>query len=528
MKKILNLINLEFKMNRKSEKSIINILSIVFTCLLIFGVSSFLSYYCLQAFDVFGDMFMLKNELSLIVLLLEMILFFYALSMQIKTIYLFKNKEIILYLPIDKKDIYLAKMIYSFIIVEIINLLISVPALVLFGLFNALGIKFYIVAFGLILLMPILPFALASLVSLPIVFVLNYLKNKNILKLILTIIAYVALLCFYMQIVFEIASIVLLKTNSKTNLFVSLLNFCGLKFVPSFWAAEILLGGNWVASLLLFVFVGVVFLAFGLILNMLIYNKILVSTFIEKISSKTIKTKSKKMGVFRTYFSLEMKEIFRKSNQLFVYVGMSCAMPFMVVFCNKFITEFATAEIGGVIRIGVTLFVVMMFVSIITSPVATLISKEGNSFWILKTNPNGIGFPLLAKTLVGFCFSGTSLVLTIVLACLLKQISWSYGLLICAIALMFIVLLIAAGLILNLSMPNMFNSYKEKTSNVLILLVFGLVCSIAAGMFAIIKSFELSAITILLICFASVSVLAIIAVVILFVSFKSLYERMEV
>lgn len=529
MQKISHLLKLEFMMDRNvGDKRTKKIVSQVLSYFLVAVFSTLLSLFFVYAFKIIGNDSLVVGQLSFVLIVLMIVLFFFSLSLLLKRVFFFKKKETLSYVPVKKTQIYFAKVIYCFVKTEFLNVVLTLPAIFSFLAIYGFSVEFYFIGLGVLLLVPLFPFALANLILIPTMYVLNFFKDKNILSLIFTILVVLVMFYFYMQIVFEIAEILLSKNGVVANLLDRVIEFCEIKFVPSCMVASVILKVSSLKNLLIFLGLTAGLSLLGILVGALSYKSIFVASLSQKTSSKIIKTKSKKKNSFMAYFFLELKELFRNSNMLFSYVGMSVAMPFMVVYCNKFIIDFAVEKIGNGIITGTTLFVVMLFVSIICSPVSLFISKEGDRFWILKTNPNGIKLPLFAKSLVGVCFAGCSLVVTILIVCLAGHISWTCGALIFAIGFIYIFALVSFGLICNLSMPNIFYSEKENTSNMLIMLLFGFVVSTSLGMFAIIKSFSMATNTILLIGLGVVSLLAIVGTVVLLTQYKRLYAKMEV
>lgn len=528
MQNVSHLLKLEFMMDRNvGDKPRKRIASQLLTYFLVAVFSTLLSLFFVFAFKIIGDDSMILGQLSFVLIVVMIVLFFFSLSLLLKRVFLFKKKETLSFVPVKKTQIYFAKLIYCFIKTELLNIVLTLPAIVSFLAVGGYSAKFYFIALGILLLIPICPFALANLILIPTMYVLNFFKDKNILSLIFTIVIVLVLFYFYMEIVFEIAEILLSQNGIVANLFERVIEFCENKFVPSFIVSCVILNVSPFENLLIFLGVSLGVLAVGVLIGSLSYKSIFISSLTQKTSSKIIKTKSRKKNSFMAYFFLEMKELFRNSNMLFTYVGMSVAMPFMVVYCNKFIVDFAVEKIGTGIITGTTLFVVLLFVSIICSPVSLFISKEGDRFWILKTNPNGIKLPLFAKSLVGVCFAGGSLVVTILTVCIAGHISWTSGALVFAIGFVYIFALVSFGLICNLSMPNIFYAEKENTSNMLIMLMFGFVVSTALGVFSIIKSFTMATNTILLIGLGVVSLIAIVGMIVLLTQYKRLYAKME-
>lgn len=528
MQNVFKLIKLEFKLDRKTDKKSKNAANFWLSFFFSFLVAVFLSVGIVGCLTLFSGEKNALGELSFIVLAIMVVLFSYSLSILLKSMFLFKQKEILAYLPIDKKEIYLAKLCACFIKTAILNFAVSLPSFAAFGIINGEGLYYYFTSIAFILFLPIIPFGLAGIISVPFTYICNFLKNKPILRLFAVIAVVLAVLYFYTALLFDLANIWLLKDSSSDNLISSVVNFCANGFLPSSWVSCTLLKQNAAINVLLFASCIIAVSAISLVLGIFTYESVFNNTLTEKNLAKTIKTKTKAKNVFSAYFCFEIKDLFRKPGLLFTYVGMAVIMPFMVYFCDKFIIRFAVEKMGSTIVVGVTLLVVLIFVSIICSPSASLISKEGDGFWILKTNPNGIGLPLLAKALVTVCFCGGSLLVTMGVVCAFGMIEVAAGAQIFCIALIYVVALISFGLLLNLARPNVFYAEKENVSNVSAHLCTGLICSLVISVFAIIESFSFSVQTVLLYCLAAVGVIAAVCVALLILLNKRLYAKMEV
>ncbi len=524
---VFSIIKLEFLLNRKSDVKWKNTAAFCLTLFAVFLASVFLSAAVISCLTFFGGGTSAFGQLAVIALIITVVLFSYSLTLQVKSIFLFKQKEITAYLPISKKEIYVAKFCACLIKTVVLNFVITLPSLIIFGLVNGYGVLFYLTAFAVMLFMPLIPFCLAGILAVPFVYVYNFLKNKPIIKLFVIIAVMIAVLYFYMSLLFDIANVWLLKDSSAGNIIYSVAEFCQKSFLPNSWVAGIMLKIKVKTNLLPFASVSIGMLVLVLLIGTFTYKKIFNDALVEKNLAKTIITKNKAKSVFAAYFNFEIKDLFRRADLLFTCVGMAIVMPFMVYFCDKFIVQFAVEKLGDTIVTGVTLLVILIFVSIICSPSASLISKEGNGFWILKTNPNGIGLPLLAKALVTVCFAGGSLLITTCVVCFSGIIDFITGIAIFGIAFIYIVALICLGLFLNLANPNVFYEYKENVSNVSTHLLISLVFSLLISIFAIIKSFDLPVQTILTYCLIAVSAIAAICVVLLVLTYKRLYVRME-
>lgn len=527
MENIKSLLKLEFKINRKNGEKIKNTISSILFAILTICLMGVISYFVITSLFLVGGSNK-KGLFSFIILALQVIIFFYTISNQLKIMFLYKDKVTLSYIPVSKWQIYMAKYIYCLIQTYLVNFLICLPVMISLCFVFSLQMIGYFISIFIVLILPLLPYALATLCVTPLMFVYNWLKNKNALKLIISVVLTVVGFYFYMQIVFNVATLTLLKDVPTTNLIDIITSFCSTNYLPSTWFANILFNYNVWFYIIIVLILSVMLNAIGALLGATSYLNIFNRALVEKDFSKHIVTKSKPRQVFWAYFITEFKDLFRNSNYSFTYFGMTVAMPIMVWYCNKFILDFATEKIGENIVLGTTLLVIFIFVSIICSPTAMFISKEGDNFWILKSNPRGITLPLFAKSLIGVLSSFVAVVASIVAICASGFVPWVMGLIILGLAIVYIFGLVAMGLILNLYRPNIFYLNHENNSNMLIHMIVSFILSMIIGIMSIILSFSIDILLLSLLCLIVVLLFTIVNVVLLLTQYKKLYARMEV
>jgi len=525
---IKTLLKLEFTLNKnlnanKQKKNKLFFFSYVFT----FVFMLLISFVFLGGFYFIGGEDKL-GQLSLFITIMQVILFFYALSNILKRIFNSKDKPLLAYLPVSKWHIYMAKSIYILFKTYILNFTIFLPTLIIFAILYKMNVTFYLLTIFVILFLPLLPFGLALIVSTPMMYVQNWLKNKNVLNLILSIILTVIGFYFYSKVIFAIADIVFLEKVDSGNLLINIANVFTSIYFPSTWFANVLLIKNILFSLLAILLFSILTFVGGYALGSLSYNKIFNDYMVQKTYARHIKTTNKVKKPFLAFFLMEFKELFRSSAYSYTYFGMAVAMPIMVWICNKFMLSFAVERIGENMVFGTTLLVVLVFISMICSPTASFISKEGESFWIIKTNPKGITTPLFAKSLVGVLASTFALISTFIILIAFRFITVVYGVVILAIAILYMIGLIALGLFINLLKPNLFKGNQENNFNMVILLLISFVISIALGVVAIILTFGYSITLAITTCMLSVVVFAIAMLILLLTTYSKLYRRIEV
>jgi len=525
---IKTLFKLEFTLNRnandnkRKKNKALYFLSYAgsFVFMLFFAAIFMIAFYFIGSGDI-------KGELSLFITVMQVIVFFSALSGIIKKAFQSKDKVLLSNLPVAKWEIYTAKILMVFLNTFLMSISFNLPVFIMFGILFSMSWHYYLISLIAVLVLPLIPFGLALIVATPIMYAQNWLKNRNIINLILSILVTVVGFYLYSKVVFSIAETIFLEKESSGNLLIDIANvFLSMAF-PSTWLANIVLLEDMLLSIFLVLLSTAAVVVLGYVLGAVSYKNIFTNYLIEKSYARYLETKNKIKKPFSAFFIMEFKELFRSSNYSYTYFGMAVAMPIMVYICNQFIIDFAVERIGEAIIFGTTLLVVLVFISMICSPTASFISKEGDSFWIIKTNPHGIAIPLFAKSLVGVMAAGFAMLTTLIVLIAFKFVWLPYALIIFAIAIIYMLGLIALGLLINLAKPNLFKGNQENPSNMLALLSISFVLSLAMGILCIVFTFTAGMEAAMIICLLIAIGFSAITIPTLFLTYAKLYRRIE-
>lgn len=179
---------------------------------------------------------------------------------------------------------------------------------------------------------------------------------------------------------------------------------------------------------------------------------------------------------------------------------MACAAPVMVFFCNRLAASMGTESVGASIMPGLTLMVIVIFVTIIVSFASTCISREGNCFYHTKIIPVSYTNQILVKFLL-YSMTGT---LSVALSCAVSggyYTSEAGGHLLTPLD-VGAIFGIAEMLVLSLTCLSMIADIKSPTfnvsgdgelvaanKNVALALIVGIVTAIAYGLFTMLFSF---------------------------------------
>lgn len=324
----------------------------------------------------------------------------------IKNLYMNGDNELLLRFPVSGTEIFVSKSIYCFLHNLIVCFALMLPFYITFGVETKAVVGDYFSYIAVILFSSLLPYFVANVIAVPVMKVMNYVKNQFLLVLILTIIAVCGLFVLYMS---ALSNIVDYLMESNKNIFSADVVEMYRKFAahayPFNWYAYLINGKKYAGMTsggmaLNFLYVFLVNAAFGVsaffVSTRAYYKTILYGIETEKTSFKK-KIKNKPRNQFHAMLHKEFYLILRSFNYSFQYLAMACAAPFMVFLCNRLAANMGTKSVGAGIMPGLTLMVIIIFVTIIVSFASTSISREGNCFYFTKIIPVSYTKQVLTK-----------------------------------------------------------------------------------------------------------------------------------
>ena len=112
-----------------------------------------------------------------------------AIGNVVKNLYMSGDNELLLRFPVSGTEILIAKSLYCFIHNVIINAMLTLPFYIIFGIVTSAGAGFYFASLGIMILGVFVPYFIANLLAIPVMFVVNLVKNQFLLVLIFLIAA---------------------------------------------------------------------------------------------------------------------------------------------------------------------------------------------------------------------------------------------------------------------------------------------------------------------------------------------------
>lgn len=345
-----------------------------------------------------------------------------AIGNVVKNLYLSGDNELLLRFPVNGREILISKSIYCFLHNVVINLLIMIPVCVIYGVVSSAPVGYYFVAIAVTLLAIPLPYAIANLLAIPVMMIMNLVKNQFLLVLILLIAAICGVFILYMTALSGVLEYMRDESESMFSPAVMDIfrNFADSAY-PFRWYALLL--GGWFSGygsqaaglsfLYLFLITAALCVGAYFVTSRTYYQIILNGIETEKVSFQK-KIPNIKRSVFGTLLHREFFLILRSFNYSFQYLAMAVAAPVMVYYCNDLAATMGKNTVGAAIVPGLTLLVIIIFSAIIVSFASTSISREGNAFYHTKIVPVSYTTQILAKLFLYGAVGTASVVLSTV------------------------------------------------------------------------------------------------------------------
>lgn len=403
------LFKLEF-LNKKSQRSAKK--SVARSILKVFGYVFFISFLCLilsilsnSLISTFKQVDMQNEILVFYILFIQILIIIFSIGKVVKTLYNQIDYNKLLHMPIKPSVLFITKSLYLFLSNFVISAVLTLPFLICFGVKTMQGMMYYIMLIPSLIFIPLIPFVVSMLLSLPFSRLSSLLRNKFLFTLILYIIALGIGFTAYYFLIMNLVTLFNAGDNVSSVLSADLVN--GLKsFANAMFLQQLfkyMLIGSGVKAVQ----------SFAILFSILFVSCFIIVMFAKKKYGKVIKTliemqvncfkkevpikeRSPKMA----FFVKELLVIFRSQNYSFQYITIAVTTPLMVYFSNLIVASIGVSKIGKQILPGISVLVLIMFLAMATSFSASTITREGDKFIYTKLFPVKYSQQITMKFLV--------------------------------------------------------------------------------------------------------------------------------
>ncbi|MFA7367697.1 MAG: hypothetical protein WC008_05245, partial [Bacilli bacterium] len=358
----------------------------------------------------------------------------------IKQLYQSKDNNIYLKLPIEKEKIFLSKIIYLYLKQVVIALVFLFITAGIYGLVESDITFFYylrLVVIGFIV--PFLSLALASLLSMPVSYLLGFVKKSKLLLIASLTVVIGTFFLVYMQFINVVLSFINLTSGSSSPvidpLIINNLKETVNKLYLSSVFYNLLMNESFLISILIIIVIIGILMVGSFYLLKFFYFKALnkENERIDVEIKKEIKQSKPSMAVFKK----ELKTLTRNPDYAFQAIILNILMPIFIFLTIRLTYKAGEATVGKEIVPGITLLTILVFILLTNSFQGMILSREKDAHYLTKIIPVKMSKQIFAKISFGYILNLIMLVATTILITSVGYISLMEGMIVLVLSLIF-------------------------------------------------------------------------------------------
>lgn len=328
-------------------------------------------------------------------------------SQLMNSLYESKENQILMSFPVTDNDIFISKLIVSYLRELLRSLNFIIPLLIGVGIIKDMGFSYYL---GVIVLMFVLPFlatTISSLISIQLTFFKNLFKRYSFLPVILGSVVFVALyllVSYGLSFLLDQIRIVQLYHSFTNNLYDTMMAISNYATIYKV-AGYILYGQNLGLWYPVFLITPVVLFVIVYLLIKPLYFKLASLTFEEARSKKRKAQNEKSNNLFIAFFKKELIVSFRSFGDTLSHYSLLLMMPFVMLIINSIYMRMNRSLNGNTYVLVFNIIITLLIATSSNTASATAISGEGQEFVLLKTAPSDTKTIAWAKILFNILIS---------------------------------------------------------------------------------------------------------------------------
>lgn len=450
-----------------------------------FGALTILAYYVLYVLFLTRSSIQAginEQVLYLFIAMGQFVVLFFGAFVAMNYLYFSRDNALLMSLPISEKTIFLAKLAMVYFANFVISLLFIVPSLTTYGVVSiAMGVPlnatfFILIALGVIVF-PAVPLLLVSLISLPLMYLVAFLRKRALSNAIAITIVIVLVMTLYFAIIGGFANLSEEMEDGVIILPAQIVNLVNLiKRITIFNKpfVEAMLGKKTALNLLIYLGEILVLAAVNLLLSAVLYRKG-ISVIVEGEGKTSALKKNKELvytsaGLKTSFLKKEIKTLFNTPTLLvnsFMGVILCPIMIYFLVGTGAISSISESPQRAEIYAIGFVSYLVSLMVGATNQIAMVGISREGKNLFALKALP--LSAEMLVRTKLYFA-STVNIVTILVVTILYALVSPTHNILaalgVAAVAFTSGFGINCLGLYNDLKTPNLkWNNITELTRN---------------------------------------------------------------
>ena len=328
-----------------------------------------------------------------------------------QTLYMTADNKVLLTLPVSSTQVYISKLILYYIFELKKNITLTLPIFIAYGMINGAVWYYYPWLLFCFMFVSLVPVAIAAIVSIPALFVWQFVKRLKWLQAILTLGAASLITWVIIKVIALIPSNINImgQWGSITMGIQNFLNFTARIFAPYYYLTLMIVGGTLrIGAKLIqgdtFMYWAIMFagVAVLLCLSFLSAKPLFVKMASRQFEfeKRTMKPRKNKVHARRASpFFESMKMDLRDSNFIIGSFIQLVLPAIATLFLNKLYAAMNTNFSGQIMTKAFNFLVMLVMTLAFNNAYASIYSKEGAARNILKTRPQKPIYTLVGRIL---------------------------------------------------------------------------------------------------------------------------------
>lgn len=381
-----------------------------------------------------------------------------AVGMQIRRLYKPGDLLIAARFPLTPFQLFVGGLLLNYIDLSIYSTILLLPVMIVFGIAMQCFTALYVLGILLgILLLPMIPFALSVLIAIPVVYATTFLERYNIVRLILFIVFLVGCFLLYDYILTILARFFIHRNweTGTLEIWDKLLAGLDSYYNPAYYLGNVMFFERFWIGFDSLIGASIVLMAIGIALAKVTCDKLRRKALEGGFGTYQKRTAIDGYGSARAIFRFSFKKILQDRAYFYFYLGVAISTPVMVFFCDRLVEMVGEAQIGSGINFGAAMLTLSVFMAMISSFSASILSVDGKAFYISKLVPVPYRKQLAIKGLLYIAVGIVALAISTIVMGSLSFVNAAEIAVLIVTQLLFTVGLVFNGINLNLSNPNL-------------------------------------------------------------------------
>ncbi|WP_427339744.1 putative ABC transporter permease subunit [Caloranaerobacter sp. DY30410] len=400
----------------------------------------------------------------------QIVIFLFGIVYVMSKFYFSDDLNILIPLPIKPSNIITAKFITLVVNEYLIILPIMLPIIIIFGIRSQTDLLYWIYSIGILLLLPIIPLGLASIIVMIFMKYTNIKGKRDLLRVIGMTLLIIVILIIQLGIQFTMKDVpygseeqYIAEMVKENNSFIK--SFKNV-FPPSRWAAIALANSQKLqgfTSFVLFVISSILVFYMMIIFGENIFYKGVIGGE-EVLTKRKLSKKELEKDIFKSrhpiiaIFYREIKILLRTPVFFVNSIVPIFIIPVIIIFPAIANNGFIDAIQGFCVEENISLFNLILigfviFIAATNSIASTSFSREGKQFWISRIVPIRVGYQLIGKILLSILLQLLTIVVILVAVSIFIRLKLSTVIIVLILGLLGSIPVFEIGLFIDITRP---------------------------------------------------------------------------